>query len=58
MPGRREGWAEGLVGKAQEAEKRIMGGEEEVEGGVMARRVGVWRGQEDRGWEGLAGSEE
>lgn len=51
MLGRREGWAEGWVGKAQEAERRIMAGEEE-EGGVMAKRVGVWCGQEDRGWVG------
>lgn len=40
MPGRREGWAEGWEGKAQEVKKRIMGGEEEE--GVMARRVRVW----------------
>lgn len=26
MPGRREGWAEGWVGKAQEVVERIMGG--------------------------------
>lgn len=36
MPGRREGWAEGWVGKAQEMEEKKRGG------GVMARRVGVW----------------
>lgn len=42
MPGRREGWAEGWVGKAQEVEERIMAGEVVEEGGVMARRVGVW----------------
>lgn len=41
MPGRREGWAEGWVGKAQEVEERIMAGEKGV-GGIMARRVGVW----------------
>lgn len=36
MPGRREGWTEGWVRKAQEVEERIMAGEEVV-GGVMAR---------------------
>lgn len=35
-PGRREGWAEGWVRKAQEVEGRIMAGKEVV-GGVMAR---------------------
>lgn len=34
-----------------------MGGERE-EWSVMARRSGVWLGQEDRGWEGLAGRED
>lgn len=29
MPGRREGWAECWVGKAEEVDERIMGKEEE-----------------------------
>ena len=47
MPGRREGWAEGWVGKEQEVEERIMAREEE-EGGVMVLKRGPALNQKQR----------
>lgn len=44
MPGRREGWAEGWVRKAQEVEGRIMAGKKVV-GGVMAKELGCGEGK-------------